>query len=257
MRRVALATSLGIVLLGPLPACAQQDTYQSIMADCGGRIPARMVDSCLERVRVLDETSPSRDLQQLEADLSSRAERIRENRDTDGGYGQQPGYGGQQQGGGYGPPPDNGGQQGYGPPPGYGGNQQGGGYDQDGAPSSGYGDQQGPPGGNGNDQGGDNGYGPPPGAPNYGNQSPPNSGPPEPMPPGYDQDQGASPQDGAPPDESNGPDSQPMPDQSGGPDDMPPPADNTSPNYDPGPPNIDPGPDDGPPPRPSDNGPHA
>ena len=45
MKRLAMLSSLGVVLLSTLPACAQQDSYDAIMADCGGKIPPRMVDT--------------------------------------------------------------------------------------------------------------------------------------------------------------------------------------------------------------------
>jgi hypothetical protein len=235
--------SLGALVLGVLPACAQQDTYESVMADCGGHIPGRMVDSCLERARVLDETMPSQATHQLVADLSARVERIRDHRDEESGgqqayggpdgqgYGPPPGQGGppdQNSGeGGYGPPPS---QGGYGPPPGQGG------Y----GPPPGYGDQGAPP---PDDHGRYDYSGPPPSPGGRNDQMAP--------PPNYDQDQGASPND-APPDYSTAPDDQPPPGVSNMPDDQPPPAEPTG-GFDDAPPPPNDTQDDGPAP---DIGPH-
>jgi hypothetical protein len=203
MRRMAFWSSLSAVMLSAavLPACAQQDSFDSVMADCGGSIPPRVVDSCLERVRVLDETNPSPQLQSLEAQLSRRAEHIHESQDGGGpgGYGQN------------GPPQGYGNDNGQGPPPGY-GNQ---------APQQGY---------------GQNDEGPPPG---YGNQGPPPNGDQdqgassdEQRPP----DEQTGPDDQPPPDNSTGPgddggppDTDNGPQSDGPPADEPPPPDDTSP----------------------------
>jgi hypothetical protein len=232
MRRVALLSSLGLVILGTLPACAQQDTYESVMADCGGHIPGRMVDSCLERARVLNETLPSPQTQQLVADLSARAQHMRDRHDDQGG---QQGYGGPN-GQGYGPPPA---QDGYGPPPGQGYGPPPG-YDSQGQGDNGPNDQAPPP-----DRGRYDYQGPPPSA-----------GPPDQMgpPPGYDQDRGASPGD-APPDQSGAADDTPPPDYSNAPDDTPPPEGNSG--YDDGGPPPNDSQDDGPPPDIGPHGPHA
>ena len=87
MTRMAFWSYLSALMLSAvaLPARAQQDSFDSVMADCGGSIPPRVVDSCLERVRVLDETNPSPQLQSLEAQLSRRAERLHERQDGGGG----------------------------------------------------------------------------------------------------------------------------------------------------------------------------
>ncbi|HEY6577988.1 MAG TPA: hypothetical protein VIY09_01575 [Rhizomicrobium sp.] len=55
-------------------AFAGDDNDSAVMADCGvADLPAAAIDSCLERVRVLDETEPSPHLQALEARLEERA----------------------------------------------------------------------------------------------------------------------------------------------------------------------------------------
>jgi hypothetical protein len=113
MKRIALWPSSTILLLGllALPACAQQDSPEAVVADCSGHIPREKVDNCLERARVIDETNPSAQLQSLEAQLELRA-RHHEMAQS----GEPPGYG-----------PDQGPSPAYGadrpPPPGYGANQ--------------------------------------------------------------------------------------------------------------------------------------
>lgn len=55
------------------PAFAADDTAGAVLADCGSSdLPVSAIDSCLERVRVLDETDPSPQLQSLEAQLEQR-----------------------------------------------------------------------------------------------------------------------------------------------------------------------------------------
>jgi hypothetical protein len=74
--RVSIAL-LPICVLSPgAPAqAAGPDSADAVLADCGGAaLPRSAVDSCLERARVLDETSPSPQLQSLEAQLSRQAE---------------------------------------------------------------------------------------------------------------------------------------------------------------------------------------
>lgn len=207
MRRLAFWSSLSALLLSAMPACAQQDSLDSVMADCGGRIPPRLVDSCLERVRVLDETNPSPQLQALEAQLSSRAERDR--RDVGGG---QQGYGQN------GPPAGYGGDSNQGPPPaGYGPGDQ--------APPAGYGsDDQGPPPGSDQDQGASPYEQPPPGdqsAPDEQGAPDDSTGQDDQPPPDMSTGPG---DDGGPPDMSNGPSSD------GPPADDTPPPDDTSPH---------------------------
>ena len=59
------------------PAVAQnaqgEDDATRILADCGHPgLDSAALDSCLERVRVMEETTPSSQLQSLEADLERR-----------------------------------------------------------------------------------------------------------------------------------------------------------------------------------------
>lgn len=58
---------------GVSTAGAAEESASAVLADCGSAdLPAAQVDSCLERVRVLDETDPSAQLQTLEAQLEQR-----------------------------------------------------------------------------------------------------------------------------------------------------------------------------------------
>jgi hypothetical protein len=70
MTRLAYLGSLSLVALAcaALPACGQQDDMQKIVAQCSDPAPADL-DSCIEQVRVLNETDPSPATQQLEAHL--------------------------------------------------------------------------------------------------------------------------------------------------------------------------------------------
>jgi hypothetical protein len=55
------------------PALAADDNAGAVLADCAAPdLPNSAIDSCLERVRVLDETDPSPQLQSLEAQLEQR-----------------------------------------------------------------------------------------------------------------------------------------------------------------------------------------
>jgi hypothetical protein len=218
MRRLAFWSSLSVLMVSAaaLPACAQQDNFDSVMADCGGRIPARVVDSCLERVRVLDETNPSPQLQSLEAQLSRRAENIRLRRD-DGGP----------QSYGNGPPPPGYDQSSQAPPPGYGpGDQQPptGSDDQPPSPDNNAGEPPPPPGYD-RDQGVSPDEQPPPNDQNGADDQPPpddNTGPDD-QPP-HDESTGPGDDGGPPPDVDNGHESD------GPPADLPPPPDDTSPH---------------------------
>jgi hypothetical protein len=59
--------------VGVSTAGAAEDSASAVLADCGSAdLPTAQVDSCLERVRVLDETDPSAQLQSLEAQLEQR-----------------------------------------------------------------------------------------------------------------------------------------------------------------------------------------
>jgi hypothetical protein len=70
MTRIAFLGSASLIFLScaALPACGQQDETQAVLAQCQDPAP-RDVDSCLERARVLDETSPSPQVQGLIARL--------------------------------------------------------------------------------------------------------------------------------------------------------------------------------------------
>jgi hypothetical protein len=58
----------------PLSAGADDSDAAKLVSDCGAEdLPQSSIDSCLERVRVLEETEPSADLQSLEASLERRA----------------------------------------------------------------------------------------------------------------------------------------------------------------------------------------
>ncbi|HEY3637046.1 MAG TPA: hypothetical protein VGK90_02760 [Rhizomicrobium sp.] len=63
-----------LLAAAPAPAAlAADDDASKALADCGpADLPDSQVDSCLERVRVLDETNPSPELQSLEAQLEQR-----------------------------------------------------------------------------------------------------------------------------------------------------------------------------------------
>lgn len=96
MNRIARPTWFSLLLLGAVipvgAACSPSnpDTAQAVLADCDRPdLPDSAVDSCLERARVMDETSPSPEMHTLVATLSRRPD------------GQSPGYGMAQEG----PPP--------------------------------------------------------------------------------------------------------------------------------------------------------
>jgi hypothetical protein len=76
--------ALSLVCAWPLAASADENEAAKLIAECGAAdLPQASVDSCVERVRVLEETEPSAELHSLEgslerresgADLSARAE---------------------------------------------------------------------------------------------------------------------------------------------------------------------------------------
>jgi hypothetical protein len=76
IRQFYAPLSLALLLFcAPAPSAfaGDADDANSIMADCGGAdMSASVLDSCLERARVLDETDPSPQLQSLEARLEER-----------------------------------------------------------------------------------------------------------------------------------------------------------------------------------------
>lgn len=75
MKRLLFCPISIVLVLGALtaPAWTQQDTANVVSADCSGPIPREKLDTCLERVRVIDETDPSAPLKPLEAALEQRA----------------------------------------------------------------------------------------------------------------------------------------------------------------------------------------
>ncbi len=67
---------LAVLALAALPAAvrAQQAAPDTLLSDCGRQgLTSDAIDSCLERVRVREETAPSPDLQSLEAQLEQEA----------------------------------------------------------------------------------------------------------------------------------------------------------------------------------------
>lgn len=62
-----------LVCLWPLAATADDSDAARLIAECSApALPPASLDSCLERVRVLEETEPSSGLQALEASLEQR-----------------------------------------------------------------------------------------------------------------------------------------------------------------------------------------
>lgn len=62
-----------LLCIWPVAANAADDDVARLMSECGvADLPQASVDGCLERVRVLEETNPSPQLQTLEASLEQR-----------------------------------------------------------------------------------------------------------------------------------------------------------------------------------------
>ena len=62
-----------LLCLWPLSASADDGDAAKVISECGAAdLPQASVDSCIERVRVLEETEPSSRLQSLEASLERR-----------------------------------------------------------------------------------------------------------------------------------------------------------------------------------------
>jgi hypothetical protein len=73
---ITFCAALGAALFAG-SALADDDTIQSLMADCGGPNVAKDdINSCLERARELGDTAPSPQLQGLTARLERRAEAL-------------------------------------------------------------------------------------------------------------------------------------------------------------------------------------
>ncbi|HEX3665858.1 MAG TPA: hypothetical protein VHU23_11560 [Rhizomicrobium sp.] len=73
-RSGACASLLLLLSSGEAPSVrAAEDNASAVLSDCSAPdLPQSAMDSCLERVRVLDETDPSAQLQSLEAQLEQR-----------------------------------------------------------------------------------------------------------------------------------------------------------------------------------------
>lgn len=75
MRLVAYASLSVLFLAGASTGAVAGDDVSTVKSQCGvPDLAASSVDSCLERVRVLEETDPSADLQSLEQKLEQRDE---------------------------------------------------------------------------------------------------------------------------------------------------------------------------------------
>ena len=62
-----------VLCVWPLAASADDSEAARLIAECGAQdLPQPSLDSCLERVRILDETEPSARLQSLEGRLEKR-----------------------------------------------------------------------------------------------------------------------------------------------------------------------------------------
>jgi hypothetical protein len=73
MRVVAYASLTVLVLAAATSGARARDDANALQSECGAPdLSASAVDSCLERVRVLEETSPNADLQNLERTLEER-----------------------------------------------------------------------------------------------------------------------------------------------------------------------------------------
>jgi len=76
MNRLGFAGSMTAFLLmsaAPVAAAPGDDTAAEVMRDCGGSsLPRDQVSTCLERARVVDQSSPSPEIRSLEAKLEQR-----------------------------------------------------------------------------------------------------------------------------------------------------------------------------------------
>ena len=75
MKRAVLFSSVACVLAGmaaPVLAAPAVDSADKVLSECGSNVPPELIDSCLERARVLDEAEPSPALESLEARLEQQ-----------------------------------------------------------------------------------------------------------------------------------------------------------------------------------------
>jgi hypothetical protein len=71
MSRIALPIFAALLIAGTAYASQAPDSAASVLKDCSAdNLPPDTVDACLERARVLDESSPTPALQSLEVKLS-------------------------------------------------------------------------------------------------------------------------------------------------------------------------------------------
>jgi hypothetical protein len=62
-----------LIAVGPVAAVADDSDAAKLISECGvSDLPQSSIDSCLERVRILEETEPSPQLQSLEGNLEQR-----------------------------------------------------------------------------------------------------------------------------------------------------------------------------------------
>jgi hypothetical protein len=93
LRASACAVFAAVALPGGAYAADGDDDLKTLVAECGGpNVKMDDIDSCLERARVLGETSPSPELQGLTGRLERIAERGEDDEDLSKAYtvGQQP-----------------------------------------------------------------------------------------------------------------------------------------------------------------------
>lgn len=78
MRRIALLSSVTVfaagLTLAPALGAPPPDSAEKVLSECGSNVPPELIDTCLERARVLDEAEPSPALESLEARLQQQAQ---------------------------------------------------------------------------------------------------------------------------------------------------------------------------------------
>lgn len=71
MLRIAMPSFVALLVAGTAYAAQAPDSADSVLRDCSAQsLAPEKIDSCLERARVLDESSPNPALQSLEVKLS-------------------------------------------------------------------------------------------------------------------------------------------------------------------------------------------